>query len=241
MAIDRHRLIQGMLQHYPFVIKNFRAYFQNLYRRNILKTSVVTPFSAIFYATHKCNLDCSYCTQKNPEVFSEELDTESTIRLFHNLRKDVDTLVITGGECTIRPDIEELVRAAREEFLHARIDLPAELAFEQGIVRMWIVWPGPDPVAPPIQIVPELFSCLLLEKTHQSPSDRRYRAPQLSRRIRFTPWREQVRKLHQERSVAVFPPLSDLLQRFPRFRSISRDSVEEQRDRCVFRRRTRIG
>ena len=27
-----------MLQHYPFVIKNFRAYFSNLYRRNVLRT-----------------------------------------------------------------------------------------------------------------------------------------------------------------------------------------------------------
>jgi MoaA/NifB/PqqE/SkfB family radical SAM enzyme len=115
MARDRRRLIEGMLQHYPFVMKNFRAYFQNLYRRKILKSSIVTPYSAIFYATHKCNLDCSYCTQKNPEVFSEELDTATTIRLFHKLRKDVDTLLITGGECTIRPDIEELVRAARED------------------------------------------------------------------------------------------------------------------------------
>ncbi len=112
---DRHRLVQGMLAHYPFVLKNFRTYFSNWYRRNILRTTVVTPYSAIFYATHKCNLDCSYCTQKNPEVFSDELDTASTIRLFHNIRKDVDTLLITGGECLMRKDIEELVRAAKQD------------------------------------------------------------------------------------------------------------------------------
>ena len=58
-----------MLSHYPFMLKNFRAYFGNLWRRKVLGTSVVTPYSAVFYATHKCNLDCSYCTQKNPEVF----------------------------------------------------------------------------------------------------------------------------------------------------------------------------
>ena len=115
METNRHQMIKGMIQHYPFVIKNFSAYFRNLYRRKILKSTIVTPFSAVFYATHKCNLDCSYCTQKNPEVFSEELDTETTIRLFRNLRKDVDTLLITGGECTVRNDIEELVRAAKED------------------------------------------------------------------------------------------------------------------------------
>ncbi len=104
-----------MLAHYPFVLKNFRAYAGNLYRRRVLRSTAVVPYSAIFYATHKCNLACSYCTQKNPEVFSEELGTADTIRLLSNIRKDVDTLLITGGECTVRPDIEDLVVAARTE------------------------------------------------------------------------------------------------------------------------------
>ncbi|MEZ5367388.1 MAG: radical SAM protein, partial [Bryobacterales bacterium] len=90
-------------------------YFGNLWRRKVMGSSVVTPYSAVFYATHKCNLDCSYCTQKNPEVFSEEVDTEATMRIFANIRKDVDTLLITGGECLMRGDIEELVRRAKQE------------------------------------------------------------------------------------------------------------------------------
>ena len=105
MASERNRLIEGMLAHYPFVLKNFGTYFSNIYRRKILRTNVVAPYSAIFYATHKCNLDCTYCTQKNPEVFSEELDTERTIEIFRRIRKDVDTLLITGGECLMRKDI----------------------------------------------------------------------------------------------------------------------------------------
>jgi MoaA/NifB/PqqE/SkfB family radical SAM enzyme len=115
MASERNRLIEGMLAHYPFVLKNFRTYFSNIYRRKILRTNAVTPYSAIFYATHKCNLDCTYCTQKNPEVFSEELDTARTIKIFRRIRKDVDTLLITGGECLMRKDIEELVRAAKQD------------------------------------------------------------------------------------------------------------------------------
>ena len=115
MASARNRLVEGMLAHYPFVLKNFRTYFSNIYRRKILRTNVVAPYSAIFYATHKCNLDCTYCTQKNPEVFSEELDTERTIEIFRRIRKDVDTLLITGGECLMRKDIEELVRAAKRD------------------------------------------------------------------------------------------------------------------------------
>lgn len=108
-----------MVRYYPFVLKNFRTYFSNLYIRRVRRSRVVKPYSAVFYATHKCNLDCSYCTQKNPEVFSEELDTAGTIRVLHAIRKGVDTILITGGEPLIRPDIGELVRAARrdEKFL----------------------------------------------------------------------------------------------------------------------------
>jgi MoaA/NifB/PqqE/SkfB family radical SAM enzyme len=115
MNPDTKRLIDGLVQHYPFVLKNFKAYFGNIYRRRILGSTVVTPYSAVFYATHKCNLDCSYCTQKNPEVFSQELDTASTIEIFRRIRKEVDTLLITGGECLLRADIEELIRAAKQD------------------------------------------------------------------------------------------------------------------------------
>jgi hypothetical protein len=31
MASERNRLIEGMLAHYPFVLKNFRTYFTNIY------------------------------------------------------------------------------------------------------------------------------------------------------------------------------------------------------------------
>lgn len=115
MPSERRKLIEGMVRYYPFVLKNFRNYFANLWIRGVKRSNIVRPYSAIFYATHKCNLDCSYCTQKNPEVFSEELDTEKTIRVLHAIRRGVDTILFTGGEPLIRPDIVELVRAARRE------------------------------------------------------------------------------------------------------------------------------
>jgi hypothetical protein len=65
------------------VLKNFQLYFTNLYRRKILRTNVVAPYAAIFYATHKCNLDCAYYTQKEPEVFSDELEPEAQILIQH--------------------------------------------------------------------------------------------------------------------------------------------------------------
>ena len=66
-------LLRGLLQHYPFVLKNFKHYFQNLYRREVRRTNVVAPYAAILYVTHKCNLACTYCTQREPDALATTL------------------------------------------------------------------------------------------------------------------------------------------------------------------------
>jgi len=91
----------------------FSFIFATLGRRRVLRTKVVAPYAVTFYVTHKCNLACSLLHAKEPDVFSEELPTRETIRLLKRIRKETDSIVITGGEPTLRPDIEELVEAAR--------------------------------------------------------------------------------------------------------------------------------
>jgi MoaA/NifB/PqqE/SkfB family radical SAM enzyme len=108
-------LLRGLVRHYPFVLKNFRHYFHNLYRREVLRTNVVAPYAAVVYLTHRCNLDCTYCTQKEPDVFSQELSTEETVRMLGVIRRETDSILFTGGEPTLRHDIEELARAARHD------------------------------------------------------------------------------------------------------------------------------
>src|SRR3981081_271236 len=112
---SKRDLLRGLVRQAPFVAKNFQLYFRNAWRRHVLRTKVVAPYAVTFYVTHKCNLACSYCTQKEPDVFSEELPTATTIGLLKRIRKETDSIVITGGEPTLRPDIEELVEAARFE------------------------------------------------------------------------------------------------------------------------------
>ena len=117
-ALDKRRpskmaLLRGLVRQAPFVAKNFELYFRNVWRRKILRTKVVAPYAVTFYVTHKCNLACSYCTQKEPDVFSEELDTAGTLRVLKKIRRETDSIVITGGEPTLRSDIEEIVMAAR--------------------------------------------------------------------------------------------------------------------------------
>jgi MoaA/NifB/PqqE/SkfB family radical SAM enzyme len=106
-------LIRGLVRQAPFVAKNFQLYFRNGWRRHVLQTKVVAPYAVTFYVTHKCNLDCSYCTQKEPEVFSQELPTAGTLKVLAKIRRETDSVVITGGEPTLRADIETIVEAAR--------------------------------------------------------------------------------------------------------------------------------
>ncbi len=109
------RFIRDLLRQSPLVLKNFKLYFQNLYCRKVLRTNVVAPYAAVLYVTHRCNLDCTYCTQKEPDVFSDELSTRDTIRLLRVIRRETDSILFTGGEPTLRADIEDLLEAARQE------------------------------------------------------------------------------------------------------------------------------
>ncbi|MBZ5541080.1 MAG: radical SAM protein [Acidobacteriia bacterium] len=111
--VCKRKLLRGLVRQAPFVGKNFRLYFQNAWRRKILRSDIVAPYAVSYYVTHKCNLACSYCTQKEPEVFSGELSTAETMRILRCIRRETDSIVITGGEPTLRADIEELVAAAR--------------------------------------------------------------------------------------------------------------------------------
>jgi MoaA/NifB/PqqE/SkfB family radical SAM enzyme len=110
---SRRELLRGLVRQAPFVAKNFRLYFRNAWRRHVLRTNIVAPYAVSFYVTHKCNLACTYCTQKEPDVFSEELGTSETRRLLRRIRRETDSIVITGGEPTLRADIEDLVECAR--------------------------------------------------------------------------------------------------------------------------------
>src|SRR3984893_3389969 len=110
---SKRDLLRGLVREAPFVAKNFQLYFRNAWRRRVLRTNVVAPYAVTFYVTHKCNLACSYCTQKEPDVFSHELPTAETFGHRGRIPRETDSIVITGGEPPLRADIEELVEAAR--------------------------------------------------------------------------------------------------------------------------------
>lgn len=176
-------LVRGLLREHPLVLKNFKLYFQNLYRRRVLRTNVIAPYAAILYVTHRCNLDCSYCTQKEPEVFSEELPTDQTIELLRIIRRETDSILFTGGEPTLRHDIEELVRAARRDLrfrsvllvtngtlLHRRPQLFDHLT--ELIVSLDALTPDPArPLSKPAALPKVLENLMLAKSRFPRPTD----------------------------------------------------------------------
>src|SRR5260370_14848813 len=104
---SKRDLLRGLVRQAPFVAKNFQLYFRNAWRRRVLRTKVVAPYAVTFYVTHKCNLACSYCTQKRPDVFSEEFPTRETTQLLKRIRKVTDSVFITAGEPTLRGEIAD--------------------------------------------------------------------------------------------------------------------------------------
>lgn len=100
-------------QNRGFLGRVLKQYATNTLKVRVLgRTRVIEPLSAIFYVTHRCNLSCHYCTQKYPDILSQELPTEQTIEILRIVRRHVRSLYITGGEPTCRVDLEEILEAA---------------------------------------------------------------------------------------------------------------------------------
>jgi PqqA peptide cyclase len=81
------------------------------------------PLALIAELTHRCPLHCVYCS--NPVQLtarSEELPTETWLRVFHEAGKlGVLQADFTGGEPLARPDILDLIRAARAAGLYVNL------------------------------------------------------------------------------------------------------------------------
>jgi len=115
MASNARAFLSYVRRNRAFLARVFKQYAWNTVNVRLLKrTRVVEPLSAVFYVTHRCNLACHYCTQKYPDVLSQEVSTEKTVELLRILRPQVGSLYITGGEPLVRGDLEEILRAASE-------------------------------------------------------------------------------------------------------------------------------
>jgi PqqA peptide cyclase len=85
--------------------------------------SVSTPLALIAELTHRCPLHCVYCS--NPLELTQrnsELSTDTWARVFREAAElGVLQADFTGGEPLVRPDLTQLVRAARSAGLYVSL------------------------------------------------------------------------------------------------------------------------
>jgi PqqA peptide cyclase len=96
--------------------------FRNL-RHTRMTFTIANPLALIAELTHRCPLHCVYCS--NPlelQARSTELSTENWSRVFQEAAAlGVLQADLTGGEPLTRPDILELIRAARAAGLYVNL------------------------------------------------------------------------------------------------------------------------
>jgi MoaA/NifB/PqqE/SkfB family radical SAM enzyme len=102
-----------------------RNYFLNLIKL-LRGDRLLRPLIATYYVTTQCNLNCAYCeyfgARRNAQA-EEQLDLDRALRVLRVIRSGVDSLIVTGGEPLLHPDIDQLIVRARNELKFRHITL----------------------------------------------------------------------------------------------------------------------
>jgi MoaA/NifB/PqqE/SkfB family radical SAM enzyme len=78
---------------------------------------VLRPLVVTYYVTTHCNLNCAYCEdfgRKNNHNAEDPLSLEAAAKVLKTIRQATDSLILTGGEPLLDPDIIPLVTQARQ-------------------------------------------------------------------------------------------------------------------------------
>jgi MoaA/NifB/PqqE/SkfB family radical SAM enzyme len=87
---------------------------------------LLQPVAVVYYVTAQCNLSCSYCeefgVQRNAQAASP-LPLEDALRVVRVIRSGVDSLILTGGDPLLYPEIVALATRARRELRYRHLTL----------------------------------------------------------------------------------------------------------------------
>ena len=101
-------------------------------------TRVSPPLALLAELTHRCPLQCPYCSNPiNLQGASQELTTSEWMRVIDQAAAmGVLQIHFSGGEPTVRPDLEELVGRARSVGLYTNLITAGVLLDERRIARL---------------------------------------------------------------------------------------------------------
>ena len=90
----------------------------------------ITKFTTLDYPKHlacifwfaKCNMACPYCY--NPQIVKGDglINIEEALQFLHSRKGRLDGVVLSGGECTLYPKLEELCQAIKALDFKIKID-----------------------------------------------------------------------------------------------------------------------
>jgi len=76
-------------------------------------THLAAPSSCTLYVTERCTKSCLHCVVRSDPTPREELSTDQFVYILEQLRRmGVFSVIITGGEPLLRPDIADVLNAA---------------------------------------------------------------------------------------------------------------------------------
>ena len=92
------------------------------YGKNLLKllrgNQLLEPLAATFYVTTRCNLNCGYCEDFGAKRNGQQppfLSLHDAQHILRVIRSGTDSVILTGGEPLLHPDIVALVAYAKTE------------------------------------------------------------------------------------------------------------------------------
>lgn len=80
------------------------------------------PDTLIFFITDRCNMRCAHCFNTNHNNKADELSLQEITRMAASLKGRIKSVIVTGGEPTIREDLPDVLSAlARNGVKHLTV------------------------------------------------------------------------------------------------------------------------
>jgi MoaA/NifB/PqqE/SkfB family radical SAM enzyme len=100
-------------------VEFFARFAENVVRARLDSSKLSKPMVTSLYVTMKCNFRCTYCDDGSGNMYPhlpepDRLDTEKTLQVIEIIRRASPGFNITGGEPTVRGDIDVLYEKVGE-------------------------------------------------------------------------------------------------------------------------------